>query len=52
MLRNPGNIGANIHAPQEAVLEMSNDRRFVTVKKDRSHWAMGILEEEIANLEV
>ena len=52
MLRNPGNIDANVHAPQEAVWEMSDDRRFVTVKKDRSHWAMGILEEDIANLEV
>ncbi|KAJ6030647.1 uncharacterized protein N7446_000290 [Penicillium canescens] len=37
---------------EEAVREMSDDRRFVTVKKDRSHWAMGILEEDIANLEV
>ncbi|OQD80049.1 hypothetical protein PENANT_c040G01023 [Penicillium antarcticum] len=37
---------------EEAVLEMNEDRRFVTVKKDRSHWAMGVLEEDIANLEV
>jgi hypothetical protein len=41
------------NAPQsEAVLEEVDDRRFVTVKPDRAHWAMGILEEEIANLEV
>ncbi|KAJ5816178.1 hypothetical protein N7447_008411 [Penicillium robsamsonii] len=36
----------------EAVLKEVEDRRFVTVKSDRSHWAMGILEEDIANLEV
>ncbi|CAG8083564.1 unnamed protein product [Penicillium salamii] len=35
----------------EAVLEEVDDRRFVTVKPDRAHWAMGILED-IANLEV
>jgi hypothetical protein len=41
------------NAPQsEAVLEAVDDRRFVTVKPDRAHWAMGILEENIANLEV
>ncbi|KAJ5510069.1 hypothetical protein N7453_002172 [Penicillium expansum] len=36
----------------EAVLQEVKDRRFVTVKSDRAHWAMGILEENIANLEV
>ncbi|CAI7661274.1 unnamed protein product [Penicillium glandicola] len=36
----------------EAVLKEVEDRRFVTVKSDRAHWAMGILEEDIANLEV
>ncbi|KAJ5210968.1 hypothetical protein N7472_001107 [Penicillium cf. griseofulvum] len=36
----------------EAVLKEVEDRRFVTVKLDRAHWAMGILEEDIANLEV
>lgn len=41
------------NAPQtEAVLDEADDRRFVTVKPERAHWAMGILEEEIANLEV
>ncbi|KAK9849889.1 Fungal transcriptional regulatory protein [Penicillium brevicompactum] len=35
----------------EAVLEEVDDRRFVTVKPDRAHWAMGILED-MANLEV
>ncbi|KAG0153904.1 hypothetical protein PDIDSM_1283 [Penicillium digitatum] len=36
----------------EAVLQEVEDRRFVTVKLDRAHWAMGILEEHIANLEL
>ncbi|KAJ5592229.1 hypothetical protein N7537_009133 [Penicillium hordei] len=36
----------------EAVLQEVEDRRFVTVKSDRAHWAMGILEEDMANLEV
>ncbi|KAJ5372850.1 Protein of unknown function DUF3468 [Penicillium concentricum] len=36
----------------EAVPKEVEDRRFVTVRLDRSHWAMGILEEDIANLEV
>ncbi|KAJ5780286.1 hypothetical protein N7457_005446 [Penicillium paradoxum] len=36
----------------EAVLEEVDDRRFVRVNPDRAHWAMGILEENIANLEV
>jgi hypothetical protein len=41
------------NTPQsEAVQEQVDDRRFVTVKPDRAHWAMGILEEDIANLEV
>ncbi|KAJ5554947.1 hypothetical protein N7461_003417 [Penicillium sp. DV-2018c] len=35
----------------EAVLEV-HDRRFVRVDPDRAHWAMGLLEEDIANLEV
>jgi hypothetical protein len=34
------------------VLKEVEDRRFVTVKLDRAHWAMGILEEDIANLEI
>ncbi|KAJ5124007.1 uncharacterized protein N7515_007832 [Penicillium bovifimosum] len=39
-------------APQtEAVLEV-DDRRFVRVNPDRAHWAMGILEEDIENLEI
>lgn len=42
-----------MYAPQsEAVLEEVEDRRFVQVTPDRAHWAMGILEENIANLEV
>jgi hypothetical protein len=46
-------IYSKANAPQaEAVLVEVHDRRFVTVRPDRAHWAMGILEENIANLEV
>lgn len=42
-----------MYTPQtEAVLQEVEDRRFVTVKSDRAHWAMGVLEENIANLEI